>query len=179
MNAVAQCLQGITVSEVMSRGVVTVSANADLADAVQVFMEHGISGAPVVNEYGKCVGVLSLSDCARCSESISAHTLLSPAAGAIRLRKNEKSGDFEIEQIAEGRVLQYMTPAVQTITPNQTVYDAVRYMHGERIHRLVVLDSDERPVGVISSLDILAAILDDRRNLCGDAAVQHYREQKS
>jgi CBS domain-containing protein len=58
----AQERQGTLVSEAMTRDVLTVRADQPIDDAVQVIVEHGITGVPVVDENHGCVGIISESD---------------------------------------------------------------------------------------------------------------------
>src|SRR5581483_11489869 len=53
------------VSRVMSTHVATVEESATLADALKRFDQLGVSGAPVVDEAGGCIGVLSAADVVR------------------------------------------------------------------------------------------------------------------
>jgi predicted transcriptional regulator len=66
---------------------------------------------------------------------------------------------FEIDTIAQDRVREHMSPAVQTVHESATLINAARVMCREHIHRLVIIDQDERPVGVVSSLDLVAAMI--------------------
>ncbi|NOZ39003.1 MAG: CBS domain-containing protein [Planctomycetes bacterium] len=160
MNAVATQLQQIRVADIMSREVVTISANADMSKAARLLFEHRISGAPVVDERGKCVGVLSLFDFARRDQSVSLGKSLPPLADEFVLRRDSGSGTVSIEHATEGYVREHMNTAVQSIDSEQSLIDAARYMHREGIHRLIVLDEASCPVAVVSTLDILAALVD-------------------
>ncbi|MGB9881005.1 MAG: CBS domain-containing protein, partial [Anaerolineae bacterium] len=52
----------LTARDVMTRDVVTIPETASLRDAVHVLVNHEISGAPVVDESGNVVGMLSEAD---------------------------------------------------------------------------------------------------------------------
>ena len=160
MTSLTNQLLNRQVAEVMSREVVTVSANATMAEASQVLLERGVSGAPVVNEFGKCVGVLSWTDFARRDQGQSESESLSVCAGEFELGRDDHSGVLHIERVVEGFVHQHMSSAIQSIDSQQTLWDAARYLHAEHIHRLIVLDSSTRPVGVLSALDIIGACID-------------------
>ncbi len=160
MNAAVTQLQQIHVADIMSREVIAISANADMAEAARLLYEHSISGAPVIDERGKCVGVLSLSDFARRDQSVSLGKNLPPLADEFVLQRDVVSGTVHIEHDTEGYVRQHMSCAVQSIRSEQTLIDAARYMHQEQVHRLIVLDEASCPVGVVSTLDILAAFVD-------------------
>ncbi len=58
-------LRSIMVSTIMSRDLVTIRENADLADAAQTMITYGISGLPVINYEGKLIGVITKTDITR------------------------------------------------------------------------------------------------------------------
>ncbi len=55
----------LTAGDLMSREVRTLPAGMPLRDAARELTRFGVHGAPVVDEAGRCVGVLSVSDFAR------------------------------------------------------------------------------------------------------------------
>ena len=54
-----------TIEAIMTKDVVTVRPTTTLSEAVELLMEHGITGLPVVDEEGKVKGVLSEKDLLR------------------------------------------------------------------------------------------------------------------
>jgi CBS domain containing-hemolysin-like protein len=65
----------------------------------------------------------------------------------------------EIEGFPEGGVAsRYMTTDVVSVEPQMPLAELARMMIDAHIHRVFVLDEQRRPVGVISSTDILAAL---------------------
>ena len=62
MNSAIERLLSLRVCDVMSSTVVEVSVNASLAEAAALLVDNNVSGAPVVDESGRCVGVLSSTD---------------------------------------------------------------------------------------------------------------------
>ena len=45
-----------------------------------------------------------------------------------------------------------------TAEPTATIGELARDMLNARIHRLIVVDAEGRPIGIVSSMDILAAV---------------------
>ena len=160
MSAAVAQMKLVHVADIMNPDVVTVSANTLMSDALRVLLENQISGAPVVDERGKCVGVLSLADFARRDQSLKGSDNLPPIADEFALRREAGSGTLHIEHEMEGYVRQHMCHAVQSIAADQSLIDAARYMHGEKIHRLIVLDEASCPVGVVGSLDVIGAFVE-------------------
>jgi len=51
-----------TVRDVMETDPVTVSPDDDIESVVRLLREHGLPGVPVVNEGGRCVGIVTEND---------------------------------------------------------------------------------------------------------------------
>jgi CBS domain-containing protein len=64
----------------------------------------------------------------------------------------------EVEKVPTDEVRQYMTADVVTVPPGTRIADLARQMLDAHIHRVIVVDEERRPVGVVSSTDILAAV---------------------
>jgi CBS domain-containing protein len=76
--------------------------------------------------------------------------------------------DIAVRGVAEGRtpgatsVEEVMTPAVTTCFEDQLVIDAALLMQGNQVRRLVVLDRDNNPVGVLSLSDLATEAHDEQ-----------------
>ena len=159
MNSAIERLLSLRVCDVMSSSVVEVSVNASLADAAALLVDHNVTGAPVVDESGRCVGVLSSTDF-MVREQLPEGSDEGTALGYEHvLVKKTGLGSYQIEASQEDRVGEHMTPAVQTISEKAPIMNAARAMCGEHIHRLVVADEKGRPVGIVSTLDLVAAMV--------------------
>ncbi len=138
MDSAVDRLLTLKVKDVMTRDVVCVAKDQTLADAARLFVDKGISGAPVVDDGGYCVGVLSAIDYVR--------------------REHVLQGKWD--EVAEGdRVRNEMSAGVRSITPEQTLLNAARVMCEKHVHRLPVLDAEGKPVGLITSMDVVAALV--------------------
>jgi CBS-domain-containing membrane protein len=151
MNSAIERLLALRVEDVMNREVVTVSESETMKQAAKRLANFEVTGAPVVDDSGRCVGVLSGSD------FVGKDAGLHPSE--TMLVKNTLHEPFHVERLENDRVDAHMSPVVQTISPKAGVIQAARMLCGEHIHRLMVLDDDQRPVGVLSSLDLLAAMI--------------------
>jgi CBS domain-containing membrane protein len=128
-NAILR-LRSLRVSDAMTKSVVQVAANQTLGEVAKSFAEHQISSAPVVDEQGRCMGILSATD------------FLNHDAPSL-----------------EQQVASYMTAAVKSIAPVAPLLTAAATMCAQHIHRLPVLDEYGRVVGMLSTMDIVAALL--------------------
>jgi CBS-domain-containing membrane protein len=150
MNSAIERLIGLRVADVMNHTVVTVSESDDMQLAAQRIFDAQVTGAPVVNAVGECVGMLSASD------------FVGRDAGRHELQlltRRSPNEPYSIECLNDNLVGTHMSPIVQTVSEESAVLDAARIMCREGIHRLVVVDGRKHPVGIVSTLDLVAAMV--------------------
>lgn len=123
-----------TAADLMAPNPVSIRADATVKEAVVLFTDRGISAAPVIDEAGHPVGVISHSD-------VIAH-------------------DRERDLVAtrEARVKDVMTPALFSVFPETEAAKVVEQMVALNVHRLFVVDSSSVLMGVISTFDILSKL---------------------
>jgi CBS domain-containing protein len=128
-----------TVGDLMSADPFVISADAPLADAARLLEAHRIHGLPVVDTFGALVGVISQTD-------------------MLRARSTE-----DLWARWPGlRVRHLMTSPALTISASSDMTAAARLMERERVHRLVVVDTDgDTPIGIISTTDLVHAMLEE------------------
>jgi CBS-domain-containing membrane protein len=159
MNSAIERLLSLRVSDVMNSPVKTVSECDSMADAARVLIESEIRGAPVVDAAGRCVGMLSGIDFAHRANRLARGEASLAFGQEHELRRDPGEMPIQLEATSQDRVREHMSPAVQTINQTATLINASRVMCREHIHRLVIIDEDGRPVGLISSLDLVAAMI--------------------
>ncbi len=134
----------------MNTNVLTVSESDDMQDAARRLFDAEVTGAPVVDAFGKCVGVLSSSDFV--GRDAGRHDLQ-------LLTRSSPNEPYQIECLNDNLVASHMSPLVQTVAAKSSILDAARLMTKEGIHRLVVVDDEQRPVGIVSTLDVTASLV--------------------
>jgi CBS domain-containing protein len=144
------------VSEVMTKNPITVSPEMSLEGLTLLFLERGLSGAPVVDASGECVGVVSKTDLVRHIHERGATTeepvVLCSEVHRVEL---ELGAGFHVERILSATVEDVMTPVTFSVPPTSPIAQAAALMVYEGIHRLPVLDDEGVVVGIVSSLDLL------------------------
>jgi CBS domain-containing membrane protein len=146
----------LTAADLMSRDVAMVPRAMSLRAAAHMLSETHISGAPVVDDRGECVGVLSATDIMHSvgygERSVSRPECSNPGC----FHSAWQMGDAEA--LPTDEVGSFMTGDPVTVPPGTSIADLARKMTDAHIHRIIVVDTQHRPIGVVSSTDILAAV---------------------
>jgi len=153
-----QRLLSLKVRDAMSTHVVHVSANETMEAAAAAMVKHSITGAPVIDEQGACIGVLSAFDFVKREARYKASTGDLDFATHNVARESPDS-PRELTEVNDALVSSNMSKGIQAISADASLLEAAREMCAEHIHRLPVLNKAGHPTGLISSLDIVAAML--------------------
>lgn len=145
MSQVAERLQSLLVQDVMSRDVVWVTARQHMADVAAILSRHELSSAPVLDEHGVCVGIISASDFLRRDAAV-ARDAVGPHHPRPAWTPEDVAGT-------------YLSNAVQTVSPTTTLLQAAQILAAQHVHRLPVVDHAGKPVGMLSTMDVIATLL--------------------
>jgi len=158
-------LMCLSVADSMSREVAVIPASATMDQAARILADNSASGAPVVDEAGQCVGVLSATDFVTFEIDRSDEL---PSHGRCSNMPPDR------QYIPWNSVRRFMATAVQTISSDSPLTRAAEIMCAEHIHRLVVLNERSIPIGVLATLDVVSALLSAIDESSGDAGSRFY-----
>lgn len=150
------------VADIMQKDVVTVEATMRLSEVERILSESRISGAPVTDESGHIIGVVSLRDL------IEHHSQAEPAtrqprsssAGFYGLTDgdfDDDAPDFEWPAESEETAADVMTAAVFSVAPSATLRQVAKEMVRHAIHRMLVTEKGHT-IGIVSTTDLLRAL---------------------
>jgi IMP dehydrogenase len=122
-----------SVADLMTLEPVVIGADARLEEAEELMRRHRVSGLPVVDSAGLLVGVISQTDFLHLADP--------QTRSLIRLAPDQV------------RVAEVMSRPPVTVLLSTSLLEAARLMRRERVHRVVVVDPQQRPLGVLSALD--------------------------
>ena len=151
-------LDAIQVQDAMRPVLFTVSPIQKIDQVAELFNQHSVVAAPVVDEIGKCIGIITATDLVRYQSQLG--EVNSHIDRGMTFETENRNSDGCIELVAHpfDEVQRHMTPSLQTIKGTSSVGLASRIMREQHIHHLIVLDESLRPAGVLSSLDILSKL---------------------
>jgi CBS domain-containing protein len=168
MKTVFDWLRTIRAGDIMTRDVAVLRPGDRLADAVSLFMRDEITGAPVVDDKGVCLGVISATDIV-CFEEKRCAMSDSPARPCRRSFDSWEWSEHwwrefgrishEIRPHLEESVAAHMTRDVVSVAEDAPLGVVIRSMVESHVHRVLVLDADRRLCGIITTMDVLDAAL--------------------
>ena len=126
--------RSILVDDFMTTHLATARPEMDLLALVDLLLIQGISGAPVVDQDGKLLGMISEQDCLR------------------KILVGTYQGDIG------GRVEDAMTSPVETVKMGASIVEVVEQMLATNRRRFPVVDLEGRLRGQISRRDLLKAV---------------------
>ncbi len=133
-------MDSLTVADIMARSEATLSPEGDIYDALERLLKSRLTGAPVVDDDGMLLGMLTERDCLKVMV------------------------DGALDGLPRGKVCDYMSSPAESITPTTSLYDVAHVFLTRSYRKLPVVDRDGRVIGQVSRRDILVAIESARDN---------------
>jgi CBS domain-containing protein len=131
----------LKVADVMSKPAITAQVGESLGIVAARMAEHEIKRLPVLNESGKLVGVVARLD------------VLHQVMGA-----ETKPSKFQPPKGALLTVQQVLYPEIPAVSTDADLAAIVTALVETGMRRLIVVDQDNRPVGLISDSDVVSRI---------------------
>ena len=174
MFAHQKLLFELTAGDLMCRNPLTVREGVPLRDAAELLIRASVHGVPVVDPAGRCVGVLSMTDLARWAAKPA--DPLAPPPGCSYQRHQPGLGGradavgrdpgavptdrqvVDLDALPADDVRHHMTADPVTVYEGADIRTIARLMTETEIHRVIVTDSFDHPVGVVSGSDLVAAV---------------------
>jgi len=149
-----------TVGDVMSQDVLMATPEMPLKEAIKVLAERHISGLPVVDKTDKLVGIISETDLMWQETGVTPPPYIMVLDSVIFL-ENPARYEKEIHKALGATVGEVMTHNPITIKSTESLSAAARLMHDKDVHRLPVIDSDGKVVGILTRGDVIRAMASD------------------
>lgn len=157
-------LGALVAHDVMTSHLITVNEKDTIETAIATLKEHEISGAPVVDDAGKLVGIISIADFIRegpRKEDTTAHPVgLAHAHGheVAHWQMFDRTNPLHQAALAE-TVGQRMSRHISSVMESAPLVEVARAMCRGHWHRVPVVTSAGSLTGIISSMDVLAALV--------------------
>jgi CBS domain-containing protein len=149
----------ITVGALMTTAVITFKPTDTIQHVVETMRTQRISGAPVIDEQRRVIGVISEADIMKLTASVPFPVIDPlnpfPVFSITTYLREVKRIPEEITALFEGEVKDAMTRKPVTISPDASIAEAARLMHKNDFNRLPVVDAEGKLVGLIARDDII------------------------
>jgi len=143
------------ISELMTRRVICVRSTLPVRAVLMVLVEHGISGAPVVDAAGRPVGMVSITDLLReqYDQIEDEEDELLPFFARQAVERNRAG--LRPDGTGRATAQDIMTPALFFVREDALVADAAVEMARRGVHRVPVVSREGAVVGMVSALDVM------------------------
>ena len=153
----------LSARDVMTPNVVTLGDHMTTQEVAKFLIEREISGAPVVDELGRLVGVISITDIARVAAEPADGLGGQPTSDFYRADEDEPP---TLEDLGQRYVEQHglpirdvMSPVVHAVREATSVAEVARLMIEGHLHRVLVTRGADA-VGIITTMDLLKVLAD-------------------
>lgn len=131
ISRVEELAYEIKVSEVMTSNLFCFSPDGKMEEVLEVFRQKRISGAPIISKNGELIGIISMEDLIRCL----------------------------VDTDLQSKIEKYMTKKLTSILPTDPVIEASKKFVSTNFGRLLVVDKNQKLVGMITKGDINRGLL--------------------
>lgn len=148
-----------TVADIMERDAPSIALEATVEDVVAQFKEQDVSALPVVNEGGRCVGVITENDLVIVDEDGDLHIphYIELFGGLIFFPPELHAFERRLRKAAAARIQDLMTEPPVVVEPSTTIHEAA-HLIVERGHSRLPVVEHGRYVGLVTRADVLAAL---------------------
>lgn len=147
----------LTAADVMTRDVITVKKETTIRELAELFARHRISSAPVVDDTGAMIGIVTETDLVEQDKSLHIPTVISIFDWVIYL-ESDKKFEKELKKMTGQTVGDIYTEKVIHVAPNTPVSDVADLISSRRINSVPVVE-DDRVVGIVARIDLIRTMI--------------------
>jgi CBS domain-containing protein len=150
-----------TVRDIMDRDVPTVRPEDSTETVLRTMRRHELPGVPVVNDGGRCIGIITEADLVLSEEGADLHLphYFELFGGVVFLEPIQRF-EARLRKAFGAKARDLMTADPVTISPDATVQEAARLIARRKHNRLPVVEHGQL-VGVVTRVDVLDALTAD------------------
>jgi len=147
----------VTAKDAMTTPTISVKPDQTLKEVIRVFAKNNISGAPVIDDEEKLVGIITERDIVNFSGKTHIVSLLdtsgwiSPHTDVSKIASSREG----FEMIAKVKVKSEMTRKVYSVKEETPLPAVARLMKKKKVDRIPVVDDQGHLLGIITRSDIV------------------------
>jgi len=147
----------LTAKEIMTKNPITLKKDTPVKQATEILSENNIGGAPVVDDDGNLIGIITESDLIAQDIRLHFPTYIQLLDGYIYLPGSLRHFEEEFKKAIGAKVGDVMTTDVITVNEDTTLEDMATFMVEYDIGRLPVVSHGE-VIGIVTKSDLVKAI---------------------
>lgn len=147
----------MTAKDVMTKDPISFKKDTPVKDAAEILARNDIGGAPVVDDSGRLIGIVSESDLIMQDIRLHFPTFIQLLDGYIYLPGGLRRFEEQFKKAIGAKIGDVMTTEVITVDENASVEDIATLMIDNDISRIPVVAGD-KPVGIVTKGDLVRAI---------------------
>ncbi len=142
--------------DIMTKDVVTVKPSTTIEDLAHILIDHNISGAPVVNDEGALIGIVTENDLISKNKRLHIPTIMRLFDAYIML-ESPATIERELKRMAAVTVNDIFVKDAVTVTEENTVEEIATIMSEKKAYLMPVL-SGGKITGIIGKMDLIKGI---------------------
>jgi CBS-domain-containing membrane protein len=147
----------LTAGDVMTRDVKTVKKETTIRELAELFNRHRISSAPVVDDNGEMIGIVTETDLIEQDKNLHIPTVISLFDWVIYL-ESDKKFEKELKKMTGQTVGEIYTEEFVKVTPATPVSDVADILSSRKMNAIPVLDGN-RIVGIVARIDLIRTMI--------------------
>jgi CBS domain-containing protein len=141
----------------MTRDVITVRKETTIRELAELFAQHRISSAPVVDDSGKMIGIVTETDLIEQDKSLHIPTVISLFDWVFYLESDRKF-EKELKKMTGQTVGDIFTEDVLSVEPTTPVSDVADLISSKKINSVPVVEGG-RLVGIVARIDLIRSMI--------------------
>ena len=147
----------LTAGDVMTRDVKTVKKETTIRELAELFNRHRISSAPVVNDNGEMIGIVTETDLIEQDKNLHIPTVISLFDWVIYL-ESDKKFEKELKKMTGQTVGEIYSEEFVKVTPATPVSDVADILSSRKMNAIPVLDGN-KIVGIVARIDLIRTMI--------------------
>ncbi len=143
------------VKELMTTKVVTVRPEATIEQVADVLHAYRFTGVPVVDEFGRLLGVIMERDFITADSKLYLPTYIHMLKGLDFIQNDKQHLPKEAAAIINATAADVMNNNIVTATPEDTIEHMAELFATKRVNPIPIVDGEQKLVGVISRSDLI------------------------
>lgn len=151
----------LTAADIMQRDVVVVRMHDSLQEAMALMTENHVTGLPVMDARGRCVGLVSATDILNYEQENSEFTreanndLARHFDPDTQRWESVRVSSYALEEFASIPVESVMARELISVQRDTPLSDIAQAMVANQVHRVLVLSEEDNLLGIVSSIDFV------------------------